>query len=273
MATPAERVATALDRWRNNLIDLTRRNPLLSLKATPASYLEIAVPDLMTIYEHAVTQGKPWLFFLPEANDKPTKKSNAKKPPPATPTAPKTNELLTTQNDRAALLNTLTNLYRRALTDYRERGLHILHLALGVLEWRDDANDVFRSPILLLPVQLDRHSLKDPFSLRSVDEDPIVNPALAARLKQDFDFRLPAAPSDWEETKPDQYLAEVKAAIAGLPGWDVHANVVLSLFSFFKGVIFQDLQDNGAHVTEHPILQALTGTPSLLPKETPMREH
>jgi len=258
MATPAERVATALERWRNNLIDLTRRNPLLSLKANPASYLEITVPDLATVYEHAVTQGKPWLFFLPEAEDKPAKKNGAKKP--ATPIAPKTNELLTTQDDRAALLNTLTNLYRRALNDYRERGLHILHLALGVLEWRDDANDVFRSPILLLPVKLDRHSLKDPFSLRWVEDDPIVNPALAARLKQDFDFRLPPPPTDWEEKKPIEYLEEVKTAIAGLPGWDVHASVALTLFSFFKGVMFQDLLDNGAVVVEHPILQALTGS-------------
>src|SRR5205823_4463999 len=128
-------------------------------------------------------------------------------------------------------------------------------------EWRDEADEIFRSPLLLLPVKLERHSLKDPFQLSAADEEPIVNPALAVRLKQDFDFRLPAAPSDWDEKKPDQYLEEVKAAISGLPGWEVRPSVILTLFSFFKGVIFQDLQENAARVQGHPILQTLAGVP------------
>jgi hypothetical protein len=288
MATPVERVQTALVRWRNNLIDLTRRNPLLSLKTHPSSYLEITQPDLSKVFDQIHVEGKAWLFLLPEKSSKTSSSdgvvpdTNIQSAPPngrgaekadKKAATPKPNELVTSQPDRAILLQTLTNLYRRAATDYRERGLHILHLALGVLEWRDEAEEVFRSPILLLPVKLQRHSLRDPFSLQSVEEDPIVNPALAARLKQDFDFRLPDAPADWEEKKPEQYLADVKAAITGLPGWDVHANVVLTPFSFFKGVIFQDLHDNAGHVTEHPVLHALTGSATASAKETPLREN
>ncbi len=264
MATPAERVAVALERWRSNLIDLTRRNPLLALKPNQTSYLEIGLPEVSKVYEHLAIQGKSWLFHLPE----PVKKDAGAKPP----STPRANELLTNQSDRQALVQILTNLYRRALTDFRERGLHVLHLALGILEWRD-GDEVFRSPLLLLPVQLERHSLKDPFSLRGVEEDPIVNPALTARLKQDFDFRLPAPPSDWEEKKPEQYLVEVKAAISGLPGWEVQSSVVLTLFSFFKGVIFQDLQDNAVRVHDHPLVQALTGVPGVTPRETPIDER
>ena len=253
MATPADLVASALERWRGNLIDLTRRNPLLSLKPNHTAYLEIAQPDLTAVYDYLLTQGKSWSFYFPPEKTKADKK---KQPPPPTPRG---NELLTTEPDRQVVLKILTNLYRRAWADYRERGLHVLHLALGVLEWRgDDAEDIFRSPLLLLPVKLERHSLKDPFQLGAVEEDPIVNPALAARLKQDFDFRLPAAPSDWE--KPEQYLAEVKAAISGLPGWELHPSVILTLFSFFKGVIFQDLQENAQRVQDHPILRALAGS-------------
>src|ERR1051326_2483718 len=126
MTTNPDPVAAALERWRNNLIDLTRRNPLLSLKANRTSYLDIVQPDLKTVYEHLLAQSKPWLFFLPTANEKPAKKPAAKKETPA----PRANELLTTQTDRQELVRILTNLYRRSLTDYRERGLRILHLAL-----------------------------------------------------------------------------------------------------------------------------------------------
>src|SRR5262249_7326248 len=87
-----------------------------------------------------------------------------------------------------------------------------------------------------------------------------------------FDFHLPAAPSDWDEKKPDLYLEELKAAISGLPGWELRPSVILTLFSFFKGVIFQDLQENSERVLTHSIVQTLAGTPSLLPKGAPLVE-
>ena len=257
MTTPAELVASALDRWRNNLIDLTRRNPLLSLKPNHTTYLDVAEPDLMKVYDYLLTQGKSWSFYFPPEKIKADKKTAAKEPPSL-----RANELRTNEADRLVLLKILTNLFRRAWTDYRERGLHTLHLALGILEWRDGEDEVFRSPILLLPVKLDRHSLKDPFLLSVAEDEPIVNPALVARLKQEHGFDLPAAPTDWEEMKPDQYLEQVKSAINGLPGWELHPSVMLTLFSFFKGVIFQDLQANAERLRSHPIVQILAGAPS-----------
>ncbi len=268
MATPTDPVTSALARWRNNLIDLTRRNPLLHLKPNRTSYLEIVRPDLSQVYEHLLTAGKSWSFHFPPELAKSAKKNDVRKEPPA----PRANELLTGELERAVLLKILTNLYRRALNDYRERGLHILHLGLGILEWRDE-DEVFRAPILLLPVKLERHSLKDPFQLGAVEEEPIINSALAARLKQDFDFRLPAAPEDWDEKKPAQYLDDVKTAITGLPGWELQPSVILTLFSFFKGVIFQDLQENTARVQEHPIVQTLAGVPGSLVKAAALDEN
>jgi hypothetical protein len=269
MPTPADLVASALERWRSNLIDLTRRNPLLNPKPGRSSYLEIVQPDWMRVYDHLLTEGKSWSFCFPpeKAKKKETGETNNQPPP-----TPKANELLTTEPDRQVILQTLTNLYRRARTDYRERGLHTLHLALGVLEWRDNEDESYRSPILVLPVELQRHSLKDPFQLKAVEEEPLVNQALTARLKQEHGFALPAVPDDWDAKKPDAYLSEVKAAISGLPGWEVRPTVALTLFSFFKGVIVQDLHDNAARVAAHPILQTLAGTPGLFSKATPIEE-
>src|SRR4029077_18423322 len=121
-----------------------------------------------------------------------------------------------------------TNLYRRFQADYHERGLHILYLAAGILEWRDPENETFRAPLLMVPVVLQRKSLQEPFLLDALEEDPFLNPALAARLKQDFDFSLPALPDDWEEKSISGYLAEVAAAIQGLPGWRVEPAALIS---------------------------------------------
>lgn len=271
MATPQDLVGTALTRWRNNLIDLTRRNPLLSLKPNRTSFLEIVQPDLPRIFEHLVLQDKAWSFHFPPEAAKTNNKDNQSESPP--PPTPRTGEVLTSESDRTVLLKTLTNLYRRALADFRERGLQTLYLALGMLEWRDEDEEVFQSPLVLLPVKLERRSLQDPFLIRSIDEDPLVNPALTARLKQDFDFRLPAAPEDWTEKKPEQYFEEVKSAITGLPGWNLQPRVILTFFSFFKGVIFQDLHDNAAQVQAHPLVNVLAGVKTTLPRIEPLSER
>ena len=228
-------IETALNRWRSNLIDLSRRNPLIALRPTGSAYLAIEQPGPNEVFEHLVRAGKPAHFHLPKQNGS---KSGVKP-----------GELVTGETERERLLRVLTNLHRRALADFRERGLHILYVVLGTLEWRDADEEPARSPLLLLPVDLRRHVLRDPFLLHAVEgEEPLINPALALRLKQDFDFRLPDPPADWDEATPQMYLDQVATAIAGLPGWQVRPEVVLSLFSFAKGVIFQDLQENAERV-------------------------
>jgi very-short-patch-repair endonuclease len=272
-------VELALTRWRNNLIDLTRRNPLLALKPTRSSYLEIKQPDTTALFNAFVLQERAWTFFLPpspagrgvggEGNSIPA--GVAPNSEPSHP-SPRPTELVTHETDRQRLLQTLTNLYRRARADFRERGLHILHLACGIFEWRDPDDEPWRSPLLLVPVTLERNSLREPFTLRPTDDEPWLNPALAARLKLDFEFRLPEPPADWEDTTFATYLQTVAAAVAGLPGWRVQSEAVLAPFSFAKGVIYQDLQEHADRIQQHPLVQALAGvqgklSPMVVPAE------
>lgn len=264
MSATAPSLETSLIRWRNNLIDLTRRNPLLALRPTRSSFLEITAPDVFAIFEHLVVQNKACTFWMPPAkDDKPAARSEQ----------PRATELVTGEEDRQRLLQVLTNLYRRYQSDYRERGLHILYLAVGVLEWHDAEDEPLRSPLLMVPVVLKRKSLQEPFGLAALEEDPFLNPALAARLKQDFDFSLPDLPEDWAEKSLSAYLADVAKAIQGLPGWKVEPAALVSLFSFFKGVIFQDLQDNAERLKAHAVVQALAGLPATFKKATPSSEQ
>ncbi|HWY87384.1 MAG TPA: DUF4011 domain-containing protein, partial [Gemmataceae bacterium] len=223
-------------------------------------YLEITAPALEAIFDHLVRHNKTFTFWLPPPKEEGKKKADKKKE------EPRPTELVTGEADRQRLLQIVTNLYRRFQTDYRERGLHTLYLAAGILEWRDPDDEPLRSPLLLVPVVVKRKSLQEPFLLDALEEDPFVNPALGARLKQDFDFSLPAPPEEWQEKALAAYLAEVAAAVQGLPGWNVEPVALISLFSFFKGVIFQDLEDNADRVKAHTVVQALAGLPTTLKK-------
>ncbi|MCS7045310.1 MAG: DUF4011 domain-containing protein [Gemmataceae bacterium] len=310
-------VDLALTRWRNNLIDLTRRNPLLGLRPVRSAYLEIVQPGAAPLFNSLVLSTTSWTFYLPPAlapsdaapadaapadgegdrqplaaSDGPTRRDSPDRVeaavgdgsavPNAAPrrpsrsssrNEPKATELLTTEADRGKLLATLANLLRRARADFRERGLHILHIACGVLEWLDADKQRMRSPLLLVPVQLKRNSLRDPFVLEATEDDPWLNPALVARLKLDHEFALPAAPLEWEEDSFNSYLEAVEKEIRGLDPWRVSREAILAPFSFHKGVIYQDLHENSARIQEHPLVQLLAGVPNLVKPPTPVREE
>src|SRR5690242_11292943 len=106
MSALAPSLDTSLIRWRNNLIDLTRRNPLLALKQSRSSYLEITAPALEAVFDHLVPKNKTYTFWLPPAKEEGDKKKkqggtdNSSVPPPA----PKPTELVAAEPDRQRLL-------------------------------------------------------------------------------------------------------------------------------------------------------------------------
>src|SRR5439155_3759054 len=56
MSSPS--VSQALARWRNNLIDLPRRNPLLALRQAPSASLVFSYPGVAAIWQRLGQQGK-----------------------------------------------------------------------------------------------------------------------------------------------------------------------------------------------------------------------
>src|SRR5262249_39659264 len=145
---------------------------------------------------------------------------------------------------RATLERTLKNIFRKAHTDYQERGVRILYLAFGTLIWKDQEKSAeIRSPLVQCPVDLGRESTRAPYVLSLVDEETILNPALQAKLFNDFAVKLPEIPEDWEEKPLATYLDEVARKVESLE-WRVETTAVISLFSFHKLVMYQDLVTN-----------------------------
>ena len=266
--TAANPLDDCLLRWRNNLIDLTRRNPLLALRPGPGRLLMLSAPEPKKMFSLLVVEGKSARFWYP-TEEGPSQGN------PKSPSSPSPREIVcadyagTPYASRGPLVAALTNLYRRAQAAYRERGLHILHVGFGVLEWRDAEDQPLRSPLVLLPVVLHRPSMHEPFVLGPAEEDPFLNPALSVRLQQEFAFGLPGVPDDWQENSLPRYIQEVESAIAGLPGWKVEPQAFLSLFPFFKGVMHQDLTDNAERIKAHPVVMALAGA-APLPRPAPL---
>ncbi len=162
---------------------------------------------------------------------------------------------------REELERVIKNLYRRSSSDYEERGVRILYLSLGMLEWKETGtSEVIRSPIILVPIELSRESARDPFCLLPADEDVVINPALQVKLRKDYKIELPQLPDDWETFSLYDYFDSVVKA-GGRLNWSVKPTALIGLFSFYKIVMHQDLEVNESVIAKHPLISVLAGEP------------
>ena len=87
-----------------------------------------------------------------------------------------------------------------------------------------------------------RDSLAEPFRIRRAEEGQRFNPALLAKLEDDFGITLDLLGDD-DELVPREILASVARQVSQ-KGWRVQARTFLSTFSFHKEPILRDLITN-----------------------------
>lgn len=136
---------------------------------------------------------------------------------------------------------------RESKSAIEETGINYLHLAIGMLYWKDDqASDrVMAAPLVLIPVQLERtldgRSGRFQYSLKWTEEEIKSNISLIKRLERDYGFRLPALD---EEQTPEAYLAKVTESVVDQTAWEVKREAVVGFFSFHKLMMYEDLGAN-----------------------------
>lgn len=258
-------VSRRLEEWKQRLIDLTRRNRLLYFNPAKGSTLTVSAPDLQTIFEHLYEKEKNWKFWLPPAEETDARTSASgqavlqSKPAHARATAPRKDELVCSGVGRKQLEKSLKNIYRRAHTDYQERGLRIFYAAFGTLLWQEKGvPDPILSPLVLCPVGLQRDNATDTYQLHWAEEDVVLNPALLAKLRNDFNLMLPSLPDDLDARGLIRFLKSIENRARQFQ-WSVQATVHLSMFSFHKLSMFQDLVTNARRIMSHPVICGLAG--------------
>jgi len=161
----------------------------------------------------------------------------------------------------------LVELYRAARTTLQEGGANTLYLALGFLSWMRDDKDGkrFRAPLVLLPVSLNRKSVRSGFTLTLHSDEPRFNPTLIEMLRQDFKLNLGVV--DGELRKDDAGLdvagiwKSVSHAIKDIKGWEVAEEVTLAMFSFAKFLMWKDLTERTDQLRENAVVRHLIDTP------------
>lgn len=245
-------IKAALKTWRDGLVGLTRQSALIKFRAPKRSSLQIDSPDLDEVLAR-LQSGKPQGFrgdvdddgLLDERPQPMGMVFHCPRP----------------DNEVGPIARTLM---RKASAEFLDRGLAVLYMAFGILDWQDVDETAMVSPLLLVPVQLLPEGPKGTPRVTVGEDDPVLNPALALRLKE-FGIELPTT-QDIEGQTVTETLAAVKGTLEKnktFAGWRLREVAYLATFSFAKEAMFKDLLDNEEAILEHPIVRALaTSDPS-----------
>ncbi|GIM95979.1 DUF4011 domain-containing protein [Paractinoplanes toevensis] len=238
--TATESTRAALRAWRDGLVNLDAGNRMINFRRSETGMVEIAGPPPGVIVGALRSGGEHG--FAGEG------------------------EFFRTGLGAQPLGTVLRRLMRKARQDFLDRGVDALHLAIGMLHWRDEEGTSLGSPLLLLPVELTAAGPADLPKLTGRDDDPVVNPALVLRLRL-VGIELPAVAS-LADLDLAEFLTRVRAATAGREGWRVDETVLLSTFSFHKEAMYRDLHDNEDRILAHPVIRSLAsldGEPGFAP--------
>lgn len=265
-------VLTALDAYKRRLLDLSRRNRALNFKAVRASTVLVSGEKSESVFHFLVLQGKSMRFRaigedsaveLPRVDEDPLLAEDVLDVPalqPAEDTTRHLDDQLDVMAPPAQVEQTLRRLSEASRSSQEEQGVNTLFLALGMVRFTDpESGKEQRSPLVLVPVNLNRRGARAPFSVRATEEVPFLNPALAEWLRREYRCTLPPIPDPLPESfSLEGWMNEVQPLLPSkIKGTVERDEMALSQFAFQKLVMYKDLELWSEQIAAHPILKQL----------------
>jgi hypothetical protein len=271
-APPTARVRTRVDRWKEQLLDLTLRNRLLNFLPSRSRTLALDLPDLGDLEDRL--QARPLAIAAQVAlggADPRARELVLERTPEGERRRALRDRLdrgeLPTKHDAADLQRRLVSLWREARREVEETGTSTLELALGMLRWRPPyrvatgrSDGSCLAPILLVPVELARRASGNGYELRLRDDEPRVNETLLEKLRAELDLEIPGLDPLPTDEKGIDVAAVIKAfqgALARQRGFDVVEEAHVAFFSFHKFLLWRDLVDHEAELLRHDLVRHL----------------
>ena len=201
---PKDRDGFILNKLRNRLFDISRRNRLLYYKPN-LRFVNLTVGSVPAVLHYQSI--RPDLLFT--WNGELANSLTAGK------------EILLNKylrfEDHSWLPASLDRVRIEARRDMQEYGFSQLKLVIAFLNWnnlKEEATERIQTPLLLLPVTLKKNKKlkEDHYVLKVLDNTAEVNPVLAGQLRELYGVRLPDF-IDLDEMSPEQFYPLVRTQI------------------------------------------------------------
>ena len=246
--------------WENQLLDLGKRNKMISYRETKRATLGLQEPAFETIFEKLVTEEESLSFQRPLDEDSDIRMYSMLSllEQLSEPIEVFIGDIKT-PGSYDETERTLKNLRAKSKLAIDEQGTNILYLSIGFIKWKEKGNrdgNWIKSPLVLVPVALRMESINAPYTLQKQDDDVVVNPTLMYLFEKDYGITLPEF--DHEEESISEYLQKIDVLV-NPKGWLVERECNLGLVSFSKISMYNDLLRNESAVKANPIIKAFAG--------------
>ncbi len=265
-------------KWKEKLIDLSKRNRLLSFKTAKYSTLRIIDEQPPEIYRSLV-QNTQTMEFLPvnvneedipeeekksleELNEGIEFKAQEFKEYEVENLAKKhVDKYLQTKLSLQDLNKTLNKISTTAKSTNDDLGYNVLFLSLGSVIWyeTDNSDEKMEAPVILVPVEIKRKSIGQPYTIKYNEDSVILNPALTLKLKRDFGINLADIGFDEDGINPIEVFAKVQEKIKDKSRWKLLNNIYIGLFSFAKFVMYKDLDEYQSLIKSSKLVETICG--------------
>ncbi len=265
----AEVQAERLQKWLDNLLDLSAGNPLLSHRGEK-SCLRIECPD-PSLLKDRLAEGNPIrIVSYPRQEsdvlpiDKFAEKELKKQPAGVVVDLPE-----------EELSKRSVQLFRKAKLALEEGGVGILYMVFGFLVWRkEDEDKDRRAPLILVPVRLERKSAREGVRIVASDDEPRMNLTLMEKLAKDHGVDIPSIGgellfdeygffSDENEVDIEKIWKVFSEAISHIKNFCVTDDVLLGNFSFSKHLMWADLKNHSETMAKsNMVVKHLMCTPT-----------
>ena len=268
-----ETAKNRLDNWKQKLLDLTLNNRLLNFKQTKKN-LEILCPDPGSL-EDSLSDGVSFKIYpkIQEFGEKDARNSNIYRQRTGADAA---NEILLeelkshrlhTKMAESELSSSLLEIYREAKISVEENGANTLYLALGFLSWYENQASAIKrlSPIILIPLEIERRSIQEGFVIRKSDDEPMVNSTLLAYLLKYHEINitgLDPIPKDEHGIDVIFILKKFREAIINIDRWEIVESSFIGHFSFKKFLMWIDLEVRANELQKNKIVNHLINSPT-----------
>ena len=204
---------------RKELLDLSFKNPLLNYKLRATTGLEFKSLNASDIFNALVNDSKKIGFTLDYVTS--------------------SNKLYVDIDDKD-LKRRLNKTYRQAKLYLEEKGANILFLTLGFLKWKE-GEEVYRSPLILVPVDLEKSENQEKYSLVYNGEEVRLNISLITKIKSEYNIDI-SLDEDEDIKDIDAYFRSVDEKVKNREGFEVEATKgAFDFFSYAKYLMYKDL--------------------------------
>ena len=238
-----------LEKSRENLLDFGFRNNFIHTKDKSKRVVRVIQENSLEVFRILVDKGnfmsfKPREDQIDEADDELDQLYSL--PPPEVEDESKlTDRILQTNHSPKDLQRRLRSIQRVSKLSIEEKGVNMLFLALGFINWYEDENSQIlrKAPIVLIPVKLARNSIKSPFKIIFNEDDIGVNISFLAKIKKSYGIEI-EIPPEIDSNNLNSFYAHLSKNL-NFERWEINENEIkLGLFSFGKFLMYNDLDPN-----------------------------